>query len=219
MYVLDENGNVIYVDEDGSVLDDGIYDSEYELSAPIAIDESGDVLDGGLDSELGDDPVVVYSMPAEMYDGLIDALASVSTPSIYPSTAAVTVFQYALQSYENYRYYAIIPGTSTSDVYLYTADDFSVSGSTVTLTGDVKVHRYYTYRPGSSSSTQYLYQVSSSGDVSFSLGSTLIYTNTMEGYPDIYPESEFKQPVYSRWLLIAVFVILVLVLFRRWKHD
>lgn len=218
MYILDDDGNVMYVSEDGDVLDDGSY--EGELAPPVMEEDGIEVMPEESPSPSPSaEPVVVYSMPEEMYEGLVDALASVSTPSIYPSTAAVNVFQYALKSYKDYKYYAVIPGSSTSDVYLYTADKFSVSGSTVTLSGNVQSHRYYTYRPSSISSTEYLYSVTNVGDISFTLGSTLVYTNTYEGYPDIYPESEYRSPVYSRWTLVVLVVLLAVFMFGRWKRD
>lgn len=170
-------------------------------------------------SEASEAPAPVQPISVVDYDDLVEALASVSTPAIYPSSTAVQVFGYALDSYKDYRYYAIVPGSSASDVYMYTADDYTLSGSTVTLTGDVTAHRYYTYRPSTSSTTQYLYTVTSSPEVSFSLGSTLVYTNTVEGYPDIYTQEQHNQPTYVKWFLILGFVIFILMLFRRYKDD
>lgn len=210
IYQIDEDGNILDADTAVFPVDIGdvpeATESSEDLIEPLDPTEASEV-----STEAPDPPIVVYEIP----DDMIDALVSISTPSIYPSTSAVQIFQYVLQSYKDYKYYVIVPGSSSSDVYMYVADDATVSGSTISLSGDVWQCRYYTYRPSTSSSTQYLYSLTSYGDVSFTPSGSLIYTNALEGYPDIYPELQYSNQQYPLFFLVIGIIIMFIILFKR----
>lgn len=122
------------------------------------------------------------------YETLVEQLERTALYTIYPNAQAVAVYRDVLNSYDGDFGYVLTSGTSSSDVYLYVSRDYTVSGSQIVLQYPVTVHRYYTYRPSSSSSTQYRYEVSqNAGQQSFNLGTTLVYTNLKDGYPDIMP--------------------------------
>lgn len=122
------------------------------------------------------------------YETLVEQLERTALYTIYPNAQAVAVYRDVLNSYDGDFGYVLTSGTSSSDVYLYVSRDYTVSGSQIVLQYPVTVHRYYTYRPSSSSSTQYRYEVSRNvGQQSFNLGTTLVYTNLKDGYPDIMP--------------------------------
>lgn len=219
-YGIDEYGNIVS-SEDSSILSEE-YQAVLPSTPPEAdtdvvvsdVDGSSDVTDSPLDGDqvietsTGDTIIIQQMQPSDGidYDELIEALASVPSYTIYPSTSAVTVFTDVLNGLDSNVGYFLFAGQSSSDVYLYYSNDYSVSGKTINLYGDVVACHYSTYRPSTSSSIQYLYQVSNPGDTTVTVTNQLVYTNLLEGYPDIIP---FKQKQsYSLTFAIALSLIL-----------
>lgn len=210
MYYVDDEGNLQQNEFDGNwdlgMSDEDIVgiDSDNYQNDDINIKDSESVLDDQSDII----PITLYSIPEEVYTDIIDTLALVSSPAIYPSTSSLDVFNYVLNSLDYNTYYFIVAGSSSSDVYMYTGDRYDFTNNIVTLSGNTKQYHYYTYRPTSSSTTHYLYDVSDFTSPQVTLSGTLVYTNCVKGYPDIAPKSDHRNYIYTA--LIA-FTLLFLV--------
>lgn len=210
MYYVDNEGNLKQNDFDGNwdlgMSDEDIVGLNSEDSQYVDINNQESESDLYENSDLI--PITLYSIPEEVYTDIIDTLALVSSPAIYPSTSSLDVFNYVLNSLDYNTYYFIVAGSSSSDVYMYTGDKYDFTNNTVTLSGNTKQYHYYTYRPTSSSTTQYLYDVSDFSSPQVTLSGTLVYTNCVKGYPDIAPKSDHRSYLYTA--LIA-FTLLFLV--------
>lgn len=142
------------------------------------------------------------------YDGLYDLLAAIPGYNVYPNTAAVNVFTDVLNGVEGNFGYVILSGSDSNSTYLYYSADFEVSGRSITLFSPVTFCNYYSYRPTSSSSYVYTYTVSTLGDISFTVSNQLIYTNLLDGYPDVLPYK--SRETYLLFFIIALSIMLVL---------
>lgn len=187
-------------------------DDELSLEDEIIIDD----LNEDSDIPVKDDApqIIMYSIPEESYNDLIDTLVLVSNPAIYPNASALDLFLSVLNSYDYNGYYFIVAGSSASDVYMYTGDTYTYSGNVLSLSGNSKQHHYYTYRPTSSSVTQYLYTVNDFIDPQVTLSNTLVYTNAVKGYPDIIPHDQHRSYIYTA-LIAFVFIFLVPKIMKR----
>lgn len=211
-YSLDDNGNII-MSESSDVLPDEyqqVFPSEapsYDFDFYVS---DGDIISPDFSSDYSD---LIYPdsdfsyFPDNIvtYDDLIDLLALVPGYNVYPNTQAVSVFSNVLNGLDFEPSYVILSGTSTDTTYLFYSRSSSVSGSSVTLTAPVTQCTYYQYRPSTNSSYVYTYTVSSIGDTSFNFTNQLVYTNLLEGYPDVIP---FKQkPFYFLFFFLVIALI------------
>lgn len=196
-------------------------DASSPHSSPVP---EGDPFSGsGNDVSLPDDSptveqIINYTIEQNLdfdYGTLVEQLERTALYTIYPNAQAVAVYRDVLNSYDGDFGYVLSSGTSSSDVYLYVSRDYAVSGDQVVLQYPVTVHRYYTYRPSSSSSTQYRYAVSyNSGQQSFNLGTSLIYTNLKEGYPDILPYKRNFSYFSVYFIMFVLFLVFGLLLIK-----
>lgn len=143
------------------------------------------------------------------YDDFIDALAAVSSYNIYPPEAAVTCFVRTLNGVDRHVGYFVVSGPDTYSSYLYYSDNYSVSGSTITLSGDVTCAYYHQYRTTTSQPWQYTYTVSHPGTTSVTLGTNLVYTNLVEGYPDLIPYKSKES--YTLLFMIPLLIVFLAI--------
>lgn len=196
-------------------------DASSPQSSPVS---EGDAFTGsGNDVSLPDDSptveqIINYTIEQNLdfdYGTLVEQLERTALYTIYPNVQAVAVYRDVLNSYDGDFGYVLSSGSSSSDVYLYVSRDYAVSGDRVVLQYPVTVHRYYTYRPSSSSSTQYRYEVSyNAGQQSFNLGTSLIYTNLKEGYPDILPYKRNFSYFSVYFIMFVLFLVFGLLLIK-----
>lgn len=203
-FLVDEDGNLIY-DEEGNPIP---VEVQEEPGVTVQVNPS--------DSSLsvvtpGSTQTVTVQLPQSEtnYDDLIEALASVPSYNIYPNTTAVQVYELVLDSLDENVGYFIASGSSSSDVYLYYSEKYTVSGNTLTLQSPVTQCRYYTYRASSSSSTEYRYNVTTLSDISITLSNQLVYTNLKDGYPDVM--SYKKNESYSMIVTCAICALICAV--------
>lgn len=144
------------------------------------------------------------------HDDLIDMLALIPGYNVYPNTTAVSIFSDVLNNIDGHIGYVIISGSDTNTTNLYYSSHYTVSGKTIVLQSPVTYCNYYQYRPTSSSNYIYTYSVSSIGETSFNLTNQLVYTNLLEGYPDVLP---YKQrEIYSLFYVIAFALLLLFII-------
>lgn len=179
-YSTDENGHII-MSEDIDILP-----SEYQDLFTEESVSSGDFLS---------------------YDDLVDFLAAIPSYNVYPNISAVEVFSHVLNSIDYNIGYIILSGSDSNSTYLYYSKNFSVSGNVISLFSPVTFCNYYSYRPTSSSSYIYTYSVNTVSDVTFTLTNQLVYTNLIEGYPDLIP---FKsRDSYSIMIICCILIFLI----------
>lgn len=160
---------------------------------------------------------VSYTEPID-YDYLYDLLANIPQYNVYPNATAVNIFTQVLNGLDGRYFYVISAGSTTSDTYLYYSKDYSVSGNTITLSAPVTVCRYYYYT--ASSQTQYTYSVSTVNDVeTISLSNKLVYTNCMDGYPDVIPYKSKEVFSVSVSLVLLFGALLVASLSKFWRKK
>lgn len=218
-YSVDDDGNIVIVDSagiyqdfvsvssgDSDILDDTFSSADSDNSFSSVFDFYDPFL--YLPSVSSDDIDSFYPSVFS-YDALFDVLANVPGYTIYPSTQAVSVLTDVLNGIDGNVYYVIISGVDTNDTYLYYSSSFSSSGNIITLLSPVTRCRYYSYRPSSNSSYLYTYTVDNLGDTSFTLTNQLIYTNILDGYPDVIPYKQKSS--YSFLVLISIFIGIVAV--------
>lgn len=140
-------------------------------------------------------------------DFFIDLLANIPSYNVYPNTNAVNVFSYVLNSVDGNIGYVLLSGSDTNSTYLYYSNDFIIDGNNITLLSPVTFCNYYSYRPTSSSNYIYTYNVSVIGDTSFNITNQLVYTNLLDGYPDLIPYK--SRDSYSLIFIIALFLALL----------
>lgn len=213
-YFINEEGNLdsSFSSEVLSDKDKSLYpDSSFDL--PL-LDALSDVSSGDsfIPSVIEQNVIVSNDFDFDEFDShMFDLLAQVPAYDIYPSTAAIQVFQDVLLGLHNPVGYVIQASDTASDVTLYYSEDYDVSGTNIVLRNPVTACRYFTYR--SNSTTYYRYTVTTlSSDTSFSLGTQLVYTNLVEGYPALQRDSlQYDVPFYlfSLVLLVAFFGILL----------
>lgn len=203
-YSVDENGNIIMSDS-SDILPD-------EFQAVFPESASDTVSPGDFSSSAPSDRLVpVIPEDYVSYDDMIDLLALVPGYNVYPSAAAVSVFEDVLNGLPRNIGYVILSGSDTYSTYLYYSDKYSVSGSSVFLSSPVTFCTYYQYRPTTSSSWVYTYTVNTIGDTSFNITNQLVYTNLLEGYPDVLP---YKQKeTYSLFYIIAFSLLVLFLIF------
>lgn len=124
--------------------------------------------------------------------------------NIYPNTSAVNVFDFVLDGLSYVPGYVILSGSDSSSAYLYYAEDYDVNGNQIVLYSPVTQCSYYRSYVGSS--YNYFYNVSSVGQQTFNVGNQLIYTNLVEGYPDVCPLPENSSLKNLDYVLLPVFV-------------
>lgn len=135
------------------------------------------------------DTIVSSEEFQEALQSVEERLAASQYP-IYLSSNFVSVFDYVLDGLPVGTPYVIVQGSDSYTASMFYAEPFQydVSGSSIVLHGPVTQCRLYRVQSGGSYSYNYYYQVSTTGDMTFSTGSnTLLYTNLVEGYPDLCP--------------------------------
>lgn len=218
MYSTDEYGNIIS-EYDGDLSED-LSLSEFDDS-DLDLSDSGDYITGidvydyngnfvGNFTGSGNNLILPPSDNDNFldFDSLAETLALVPEYTIYPSTEAVNVFSGVLNGLDYNFGYVILAGSDTNDMYLYYSKDFSVSGQIINLFSPVTRCRYYRYRPTSSSNYVYTYSVQEVDTSTFNLSNQLIYTNIIDGYPDLLP---YKRNENFSLLFIMALSLLVLV--------
>lgn len=196
-YGVDENGDIIF-STSSDILPDNYQDIFPETVSGSDLDVSFD------DPIYFDDPFGSFDE-----DHFIELLAAIPGYAVYPNTAAVSVFQDVLNGVSGRFGYIIISGSDTYTTYLYYSRFYYVSGSTVTLSSPVTRCTYYQYRPSSSSSFYYTYSVDIVGDISFTPTNQLVYTNLLEGYPDVVSYKSHES--FYLLFLIALAVVFIFV--------
>lgn len=211
MYGVDSSGSIIFLDSLDDIHDqygdiyDGFFDSdnfvpEESNSQTIPGDVSSDTsnlipeednsltIDDMFSVSSGDIPPEIhidYSEPID-YDYLYDLLAAIPQYNLYPNATAVNIFTQVLNGLDKNVHYVISAGSISGDTYLYYSKDVNVSGNTITLKSPVTQCRYYYYTQNST--TNYTYNVIVlNSDQTISLSNRLVYTNVVEGYPDVIP--------------------------------
>lgn len=224
--VLPENFQDVFPDDVPPQMDDpGDMDPGASLVPPaftgsgnsvnIYLPDGSDVSEDGSGSVSIVTPDIDYVALADAlsnsidYDAIVDALSASPMYTVYPSTSAVAVFEKVLNNIDGKFGYVVQSGSSTNETMLYFADDYSVSGSNITLKSPVTYCRYYSYRPTSSSNTVYTYSVSTVGDMSFTLSNQLVYTNLKDGYPDLI---EYKRRDYYLMAWVIAFCLIMVFL-------
>lgn len=125
------------------------------------------------------------------YYELAEARAAASMYPIYPTSNFVSIFDYVLDGLPSGTPYVLVQGSDnyTADLYYSNVYSYDTSSSVITLQAPVTHCRLYRTQTGGSYNYNYYYNIShQSSDETFSLSSNiLLYTNTVEGYPDISP--------------------------------
>lgn len=188
-YIVDDDGNIIMSD------DMSLFPDEYEDLLKL------------IDS---DEELTVSSGDELSYDYLVDLFAYIPGYNVYPNTNAVNVFEYVVNSLDGHFGYVVLSGADTNSTYLYYSKDFEVIGNVIYLYAPVTFCNYYSYRPSSSSSYVYTYTVNTVSDVNFTLSNQLVYTNLMDGYPDLLPYKSNES--YSFLIIIAFLVFMCFAL-------
>lgn len=216
-YSTDENGNII-MSESSDILPE-----EYQEIFPSFAPGSDYVTSGDISSSFSSDEFSdenphqseqdLSGYDFVTYDDMIDLLALVPGYNVYPSTAAVNVFEDVLNGLNHNIGYIILSGSDTNTTLLYYSDKFIVTGSSIVLSSPVTQCTYYQYRPTSSSNFVYTYSVSTLGDTTFNVTNQLVYTNLLNGYPDVLP---YKQKeTYSLFFVISFALFVLLIFFMR----
>lgn len=206
-YGNDSEGNIVMSDS-SDILPD-----EFQAVFP---DSASDTVSAGdfstpAPTDLTDSFIPVFPDDYVSYEDMVDLLALVPGYNVYPSAAAVSVFEDVLNGLPRNIGYVILSGSDTYSTYLYYSDKYSVSGSSVFLSSPVTFCTYYQYRPTTSSSWVYIYTVNTIGDTSFNISNQLVYTNLLEGYPDVLP---YKQKeTYSLFYIIAFSLLVLFLIF------
>lgn len=143
------------------------------------------------------------------YDDLVSLLSEVTGYNVFPNTNAVKVFEYVLNGLDKNVGYFVLSGSDTYTTYLYYSEDYQLSGNSIQLSGDVVLCTYRQYRVNSSSPWQYTYTVSHVGSISVTPDTELVYTNLLEGYPDIIPYKS-KESFSLLWSIPVILVCIAL---------
>lgn len=237
-YYLDDNGQIVVTTKKQDIPNpssvpayDTLPDSSFDV--PLLHGESSELRSGSLSLDRDIQTVssgdfvdnassgavpYVLSVPSIDYNLLQDSVseavlqASLSAFDIYPNSQAVSLFRDVLNSLTgDFSYIIISPDSSTTD--LYYSYDYDVSS----LHFDYRsatLCRYHFYRPSMSSGYLYQYSVSDVGDVSFDINGQIVYTNSVEGYPDVFPYKS-RETYGISVLTFLVLGILVILLFKR----
>ena len=217
-YGIDSDGRIVGSDSN-EILPVGIRDS-YPASfadLPSLEDQTaGTYQEGFLYPSVSSGDSVLYNTNA-LSDAMMTAYAMQYPNDIYPNSAAVEVFKNVLEGLDYDVYYCIYSGSTSSTCYLLYSEDASATGSTLSFAGDVTMCSYYRYRPNSSSSWLYRYSVQENvGDQSVAIGTSLVYTNLIDGYPDIHPNDGFHSPhIKGVFMIVSIFIVLALLLRRK----
>lgn len=151
------------------------------------------------------------------YNDLVELLSNVPTYTVFPNTSAVNVLQKVLNGVDGHFGYVVLSGSDTYQTHLYYSDEYVVSGKQITLQSPVTHCYYYQYRPSSSSSWVYTYTVSNEGDMSFNLSNQLVYTNLLEGYPDLIDYKERNSYDFKFIVTLGIIFIVVLMFSSRFR--
>lgn len=215
-YGNDENGDIIF-GEDSSVLPEEFQEVFPEVppeGTPVSSDEFSQFADyvsgGDLASDLTDSIVEALEFPEPLSgDELYDLLALIPGYNVFPNTSAVTVFERVLNGLDGNIKYLILSGSNTEYTYLYYGTSVDVSGSTITFSAPYTLCTYYQYRPNTSSAWQYYYTVQqrTSGTDYFNLTNQLVYTNIVDGYPDLVPYKSRES--FSIYIIISICALLL----------
>lgn len=208
-YYTDENG-MIHMSETSENLQESYQEVfPYEASETVSSGNNvnyDDILDY-VEQNFNPDPFITDNNIVT-YDDMIDLLAAIPGYNVYPNTTAVNVFTDVLNGVNGNIGYVILSGADTNSTYLYYSKKYTVSGQNITLQNPVTFCNYYQYRPSTNAAYIYTYNVSTIGDTSFNITNQLVYTNILDGYPDVLP---YKQrETYSIFFLIGLAILIIM---------
>lgn len=214
-YGVDEFGNIVS-SQDSSVLPEEFQEvfPEYPPeSYPVPSEQFDGLMSyvsgGDLASDITDSVVEALEFPEPLTgDELYDLLALIPGYNVFPNTAAVTVFDKVLNGLDGNFKYLITSGSDTYYTYLYYGSSVDVSGNIITFNSPYTICTYYQYRPNTNTNWSYYYTVQqkTSGSDYFSLTNQLIYTNIVDGYPDLVPYKSRES--FSLSILISICALL-----------
>lgn len=215
-YGNDSNGDIIF-GEDSSVLPEEFQEvfPEYPPQAdPVTSDQFDGLMSyvsgGNLVDDITGSVVEALEIPEPLSgDELYDLLALIPGYNVFPSTAAVSVFDKVLNGLDGKFKYLILSGSDSNYTYLYYGFDVSVSGATITFNAPYTICTYYQYRPNTNSAWQYYYTVEhkNAGSDYFNITNQLVYTNVVEGYPDLVPYK--SRETFSISIIISICALLL----------
>lgn len=190
------------------------YPDSYDDVVPLSDTPAGNYSEGFLYQNVSSgDPFIYTSTDMSAY--IADVYATNSPGSMYPNSAAVQVFQNVLEGLDYEYYYTIYSGSDQNTAYLIYSSTGSSSGKTLNFTGDVTLCSYYRTRQPNSS---WLYEYSvqeNVGDQTVNIGNSLVYTNLIDGYPDIAPNPGFMSTSIIFGFIVIVIAILAACIFRK----
>lgn len=221
------DGELVYIpiddissDDDFVLSDDALQDiviSEEEISGGLESEEeyivtsdiSSDSESYVVESDISSGSDIIYYVSAEDIPSLVaDGIELYTTQyNLYPSTAAVNVFEYALNGLGKTPGYFIISGSDTNTAYLYYSYDYEVENNTIYLNDCTLCSYYRLTSSGMGGTTSYYYTIQEAGDQFITPVSSLIYTNLLEGYPDIAPLPSTLLEKVLPWASVASMII------------
>ena len=141
-------------------------------------------------------------------------MSTASLVDLYPNNSAVQVFTDVLNGLDDEPYYFIQSGSDNNTAYLYYAEHATIRGNNVTLESPVYVCEYSQYREyvGQQWVNHYQYKTSSTGDMTFNPSTQLVYTNTIDGYPDVVNRSPREINFFGLALVLLLAVVLVKIM-------
>lgn len=215
-YGVDEFGNII-TGENSSILPEEFQEVFPEFppeSSPVSSADFDGLMSyvsgGDLVNDITDSVIESIDIPEPLSgDELYDLLALIPGYNVFPSTAAVNVFDRVLNGLDGNIKYLILSGSDSNYTYLYYGRSVDLSGSTITFNSPYTLCTYYQYRPNTSSAWQYYYTVEhkSAGSDYFNLTNQLVYTNVVDGYPDLIPYK--SRETFSISIVISICALLL----------
>lgn len=224
---LQDSYQELFPDDPADVVSDSLSSGEY-VPAPSVSPDTEEIQDNEeLHSESvpvedvspGDAGASIEPVPFVIdYDELAHAISLQQSYELYPSQNAVSVFTNVLAGLDNDVYYVVQAGGDSNTAYMWYSEDATISGRNITLASPVTVCEYSQYRDGAPGyQTHYNYYVRSSGDTSFSPTTQLVYTNCIDGYPDISGSASTRVLGNYGFVLVLLVGVILGVLFLRRK--
>lgn len=219
------DGNIVADTVIENPSDDLFQTSQEELSDLQESYEADNLMESlNPSSEVSDGDISGGDLPSDKESELI-SLLSQSVSLLSENSASVTgtvnstvldLMDRMVNGYPDRKYIAF--RTDTDDSYkttLFLAKRAKVNGKTVTFSEDCIAVHFYRYYNSSSYGSGYLYYtVSDSPSASVTIGNqSIVYTNTITGYPTLGDNPSQVTPDYL--LLIAIFACILILIFKR----
>lgn len=228
-YSVDDNGNVIAVESSSDLpLQFHNLPEIPDLSNQLAGSMPGtDTVSSGDPTPAPDPYAVPYVLPDYVTTQDLQDYASlyaVGNDPQYISERFLHTFEDVLDGLPAGTPYFITQSTDTSRADLYYSKDpynYTISGNELRLTDCAHVY-LSRYRPNTQSPYQYLMTVDEYyGDASVSFsGNHMLYTNCLQGYPDISPmQTKFLSETARYGIILCLFILVVLLFKGGRKHD